>query len=38
MVTGRMPLSLRSISTTFSHVDCIRSISNGSIFNVPPVT
>src|ERR1017187_2165080 len=35
-VTGRMPLSLRSISTRFSHVDCIRSISNGAIFKVPP--
>src|SRR6202012_3521311 len=31
-VTGRTPLSLMSISTTFSHVDCIRSISNFSIF------
>ena len=27
-VTGRTPLSLMSISTRFSHVDCIRSISN----------
>src|SRR5579872_6506378 len=31
-LTGRIPLSLRSISTRFSHVDCIRSISNFSIF------
>src|SRR5579862_8425600 len=31
-LTGRTPLSLRSISTRFSHVDCIRSISNFSIF------
>src|ERR1035438_8233285 len=31
-LTGRTPLSLISSSTTFSHVDCIRSISNGSIF------
>src|SRR5579863_8344773 len=31
-LTGRIPLSLMSISTRFSHVDCIRSISNFSIF------
>src|SRR5215469_7293720 len=30
-LTGRTPLSLISISTTFSHVDCMRSISNFSI-------
>src|ERR1017187_8397613 len=32
--TGRTPLSLRSISTRFSQVDCMRSISKGSIFTV----
>src|SRR5512136_906028 len=31
-VTGRTPLSLMSYSTRFSHVDCIRSISNIGIF------
>ena len=33
-VTGRTPLSLMSISTTFSHVDCMRSISNCGIFKL----
>src|SRR3954466_4493994 len=36
-VTGRMPLSLMSVSTTFSHVDCMRSISNCGIFNDAPL-
>ena len=34
-LTGRTPLSLMSNSTRFSQVDCMRSISNGSIFKVP---
>src|SRR3954451_15788831 len=35
--TGRTPLSLISNSTTFSHVDCIRSISNCGIFKKTPL-
>src|SRR3954471_16107997 len=35
--TGRTPLSLMSISTTFSHVDCIRSISNCGILKQAPL-
>src|SRR6476469_1341683 len=31
-VSGRTPLSLMSNSTRFSHVDCMRSISNVGIF------
>src|SRR5687768_242091 len=30
-VSGRTPLSLMSYSTRFSHVDCIRSMSNSSM-------
>src|SRR5437588_12156666 len=36
-VIGRTPLSLMSISTAFSHVDCMRSISNCGIFKNAPL-